>query len=193
MTTRKQIIAQIDVELTRLERVRDLLEAAVKDARIRSKAVLAVTKAKAKQAAKAPVVKTPVVQMPAKKRKRPVAAATTPVSKVEVQVTAEPPPPPAAREPEIKRLPPRRRSERRHVQADKAGKSAAALSGAVPPGPVVVSKDEARKHQERAAAQPAPAPQVSELRPENPGERSLSSLIQAFERRSGLSGLETNR
>jgi hypothetical protein len=190
MTTRKQIIAQIDDELTRLERVRDLLEAALKDARIRTKAVLLATKVKAKPAVK-PLVKTPV-----KKRKLPVAVAVTavaaPASKAEAQVIAAPPPPPPIHEPEIQRIPPRRRSERRHVQADKPGRSAAALSGAVPAGPVAVSKDEARKIQDRVAVQPTPGPQVSELRPENPGERSLSSLIQAFERRAGLSGLETN-
>ena len=41
MTTRKEIIAQIDSELTRLERVRDLLVAALKDSRHGSKIVLA--------------------------------------------------------------------------------------------------------------------------------------------------------
>jgi hypothetical protein len=80
--------------------------------------------------------------------------------------------------------------ERRHLQADKHGKSGAALSGLVPTGPVAVSANEARKVQERAV--PAPlTPIVSEPRPEIGAERTLGSLIQAFERRAGLSGLET--
>ncbi len=79
--------------------------------------------------------------------------------------------------------------ERRQLQTDKGGKSAAALSGSVPTGPVAVSAIEARKVQERAVAVP-PTPVVSELRSEIGGERSLGSLIQAFERRAGLSGIE---
>jgi hypothetical protein len=78
--------------------------------------------------------------------------------------------------------------ERRHLE--KPGKSVAALSGSVPMGPVVVSANEARKMQERAVTA-APPPAVTELRPEIESERSLGSLIQAFERRAGLSGLET--
>ena len=75
----------------------------------------------------------------------------------------------------------------RQVQADK--KSSAALSGLVPAGPVAVSAVEARKVQERVVAAP-PTPKVAELRTETGSERSLSSLIQAFERRTGLSGIE---
>jgi hypothetical protein len=81
--------------------------------------------------------------------------------------------------------------ERRHLQAEKPGKSGAALSGLVPVGPVVVSANEARKVQERAVP-PAPTPTISEPRPEIGSERSLGSLIQAFERKAGLSGLETS-
>lgn len=81
--------------------------------------------------------------------------------------------------------------ERRHLQTEKSGKSAAALSGSVPAGPVAVSAVEARKVQERTVQPAAPAPAAAELRPENGTERSLGSLIQAFERRAGLSGLET--
>jgi hypothetical protein len=79
--------------------------------------------------------------------------------------------------------------ERRQLQSDK-NKSAAALSGAVPAGPVVVSAVEARKVQERAVVAAPPTQTVSELRSEIGSERSLGSLIQAFERRTGLSGLE---
>ena len=78
--------------------------------------------------------------------------------------------------------------ERRHLQTDKVAKSGAALSGMVPTGPVVVSANEARKQQERAVPPPAV---VAEPRTEIGAERSLGSLIQAFERRAGLSGLET--
>jgi hypothetical protein len=80
--------------------------------------------------------------------------------------------------------------ERRHVPSGRARKSGAALSGSVPTGPVVVSADEARKVQERAVL-PPPTPVVAEPRAEVGAERSLGSLIQAFERRAGLSGLET--
>ena len=79
--------------------------------------------------------------------------------------------------------------ERRHVPSGRARKSGAALSGSVPTGPVVVSADEARKVQERAVLPPPPP--EAQPRPEIGAERSLGSLIQAFERRAGLSGLET--
>ena len=75
----------------------------------------------------------------------------------------------------------------RQFQADK--KSSAALSGLVPAGPVAVSANEARKVQDRAVAAP-PLPKVAELHAESNTERSLGSLIQAFERRSGMSGIE---
>lgn len=79
--------------------------------------------------------------------------------------------------------------ERRQLQTDKSAKSTAALSGLVPTGPVAVSANEARKMQERAV--PAPVmPMVTELRSEIGAERSLGSLIQAFERRAGLNGVE---
>jgi hypothetical protein len=168
MTTRTEIIAQIDIELTRLERARDFLAAALADPRAASAiASIAAVRTKAKKKA---------VRKP---RKLPAVTAA---------VVAAPPPPPVKEEPQIQRVPPRRRMERRQ-QTDKAPKSTAALSGLVPTGPVVVSANEARKVQERAT--PAPPPVVSEPRPENGGERTLGSLIQAFERRAGLSGLET--
>ncbi len=82
--------------------------------------------------------------------------------------------------------------ERRALQTDKTGKSPAALSGFVPTGPVAVSADEARKVQERSV-QTAPMPIPDEIRSEIGSERSLGSLIQAFERRVGLNGMETPR
>jgi hypothetical protein len=211
MTTRKEVIAQIDAELSRLERVRDLLVAALKDSRNGSRFVLPL---KVKAQAKAPVKKrkrvavestsaksaaSPKTVVPAKSSAptKSAASAKSPTltknkAKTLNKVAVAPPPaPPVKVEPEIKRIPPRRRMERRHVQTDKLGKSAAALSGAVPAGPVAVSADEARKMQERAS-QAVASPVIAEVRPENPGERTLGSLIQAFERRSGLNGLETS-
>jgi hypothetical protein len=170
MTTRTEIIAQIDVELTRLQRARDFLAAALADPRAAS-AIASITAVKTKTKKK----------NTAKPRKLPAVTAV---------VVAAPPPPPPKEEPQIQRVPPRRRMERRHLQTEKTPKSTAALSGMVPTGPVVVSANEARKVQERAAP-PPPPPVVSEARPEAGAERTLGSLIQAFERRAGLSGLET--
>ncbi len=176
MTTRTEIIAQIDVELSRLERARDFLAAALAGSRKNSQtasAIASLKKIKLKTSAPVRKRKQPEVTAP------PVAVAAPP-----------PPPPPAKEEPQIKRVPPKRRMERRHLQTDKVAKSGAALSGLVPTGPVVVSANEARKQQERAAPAPTP-PVVAEPRTEIGAERSLGSLIQAFERRAGLSGLET--
>jgi hypothetical protein len=176
MTTRTEIIAQIDVEIGRLERARDFLAASLAGSKKDSQTASAIASLKKIK------LKTPA---PARKRKQPEMAA------VPVAVAAPlPPPPPAKEEPQIKRVPPRRRMERRHLQTDKAAKSGAALSGMVPTGPVAVSANEARKVQERAVPPPTPTV-VAEPRTEIGAERSLGSLIQAFERRAGLSGLET--
>ena len=178
MTTRTEIIAQLDVEISRLERARDFLAASLAGSKRNSQtasAIASLKKIKLKTPAPAPV----------RKRKQPEVAAP-PV----VAAAPPPPPPPAKEEPQVKRVPPKRRMERRHLQTDKVAKSGAALSGLVPTGPVVVSANEARKQQERAAAAPTP-PVVAEPRTEIGAERSLGSLIQAFERRAGLSGLET--
>jgi hypothetical protein len=75
--------------------------------------------------------------------------------------------------------------ERRQLATEKG--PAAALSGSVPVGPVVVSANEARKVQERSAPHPPPAIEAAVIG----AERSLGSLIQAFERRAGLNGIET--
>jgi hypothetical protein len=179
MTTRTEIIAQIDLVLSRLERARDFLAVSLAGSKRSSQtasAIASLKKIKLKTPAPAPA--------PARKRKQPEVAAAP------VAVAAPLPPPPAKEEPQIKRVPPKRRMERRHLQTEKAAKSGAALSGLVPSGPVAVSANEARKVQERAV--PAPTPTVvPEPRTEIGAERSLGSLIQAFERRTGLSGLET--
>ena len=179
MTTRIEIIAQLDDEITRLERARDFLTAALASAPNQLKKT-------ASAIASARKIKTTA---PAPKRKQPAKTAAPVVVESQSRVEAAPAPPPQQKEePQIQRVPPRRRMERRHLE--KPGKSAAALSGSVPTGPVVVSAVEARKVQERAVP-PSPPPVATELRPEIGSERSLGSLIQAFERRAGLSGLET--
>jgi hypothetical protein len=174
MTTRNEIIAQIDNEISRLERARDFLAAALAGSNNDAKAASAIALAR-RAKKRAPT------------QSRPRAAITA----APAAIVAPPPPPPQPKEePQIRRVPPKRRMERRHLQAEKPGKSGAALSGLVPSGPVVVSADEARKLHERSV-QPPPTPVVAEPRPEIGAERSLGSLIQAFERRAGLSGLET--
>jgi hypothetical protein len=176
MTTRTEIIAQIDVVLGRLERARDFLATSLAGSNKNSQTASAIASLKKIK------LKTPA---PARKRKEPEVTAAP------VAVAAPlPPPPPVKEEPQIKRVPPKRRMERRHLQPDKAAKSGAALSGMVPTGPVAVSANEARKVQERAVPPPTPTV-VAEPRTEIGAERSLGSLIQAFERRAGLSGLET--
>jgi hypothetical protein len=177
MTTRIEIIAQLEDEITRLERARDFLAAA-----------LASAPHDLKKTASA-IASARKVKAPAPKRKQPAKAEVAPAAaESQKPLVAAPTPPQPKEEPQVKRVPPRRRMERRHLE--KPGKSAAALSGSVPTGPVAVSANEARKVQERAV-QPPPPPVVTELRSEIGSERSLGSLIQAFERRAGLSGLET--
>jgi hypothetical protein len=175
MTTRNEIIAQIDNEISRLERARDFLAAALAGSNNDAKAASAIALAR-RAKKRAPT------------QSRPRAAITAAPAAI---VAPPPPPPPQPKEePQIRRVPPKRRMERRHLQTEKPGRSGAALSGLVPSGPVVVSADEARRLQERSV-QPPPTPVVAEPRPEIGAERSLGSLIQAFERRAGLSGLET--
>jgi Mrp family chromosome partitioning ATPase len=182
MTTRIEIIAQLDDEITRLERARDFLVATLASApnELKKTATAIASVRKVKTAVPGPV--------PTRKRKLPAKAAAPAAAELQSQVVVAPPPPQPKEEPQIKRVPPRRRMERRHLE--KPGKSVAALSGSVPTGPVAVSANEARKMQERAVP-PPPPPAATELRSEIGSERSLGSLIQAFERRAGLSGLET--
>jgi hypothetical protein len=171
--TRIEVIAQLDAEIDLLLRARDILAAPLSNFKSVS----------------APKVKTKVT---GKNRKQPANAAAPVTTPLQTQAVAAPPPPQPAPEPQVRVVPPRRRMERRALQTDKIGKSPAALSGFVPAGPVVVSADEARKIQERSV-QPAPMPIPDEIRSEIGSERSLGSLIQAFERRAGLNGMETPR
>ena len=169
--TRLEIIAQLDAEIDLLLRARDILEAPLSDFK-NAPAQLAKTK------------------VSAKKRKQPSKAVAPAATRLQSPVVVAPPVPQPTPEPQVRRVPPKRRMERRQL-TEKLGKSPAALSGLVPAGPVVVSADEARKLQERSA--PPPTPLVDEIRSEVGSERSLGSLIQAFERRAGLSGIETPR
>jgi hypothetical protein len=172
--TRTEIIAQLDAELSRLESARDFLTAALKDSKNGLLKPGLITKITMKH--------------PARPRKRQTPAmASPPVSDVAAAVAPPNVQAPLPVEHAISRIPPRRRMGPRQFQTDK--KSSAALSGLVPAGPVAVSAVEARKVQERVVAAP-PTPKVAELRTETGSERSLSSLIQAFERRTGLSGIE---
>jgi hypothetical protein len=172
--TRTEIIAQLDAEIDLLLRARDILAAPLSNFK-------SVSTRKAK------------TKVTGKNRKQPAIAAAPATTPLQTRaVTAPPPPPQPAPEPQVRVVPPRRRMERRSLQTDKIGKSPAALSGFVPAGPVAVSANEARKVQERSVA-PAPTPIANEIRAEIGSERSLGSLIQAFERRAGLNGMETPR
>jgi hypothetical protein len=173
--TRSEIIAQLDAEIDLLLRARDILAAPLSDFKNAP-----TRQAKTKVSAKNP-----------KKPKQPAIAAA-PVATPPQARAVVPAPPQPVKEPQVRVVPPRRRLERRQLQTDKIAKSPAALSGLVPAGPVAVSADEARKVQERSAPPPA-TPLVDEVRSEIGSERSLGSLIQAFERRAGLSGIETPR
>src|SRR5271170_4747886 len=131
MPTRIEIIAQIDSEISRLERARDYLVAALAESRN-----ISTRKAK--------------TNIPAKHRKQAPAAPVAAVAPVGAAAPVAPP----KQEPEVHRVPPKRRMERRQLVTEKA--HAAALSGFVPVGPVVVSAIEARKLQERSAPPPPP-------------------------------------
>ena len=160
--TRTEIIALINAEISLLQRARDILASPLPKAA-----------AKAKN------------QVTLAKRKQPITVAA-PAASGAPQAAASPSP--KAEEPRIQRLPPRRRVERRQLQ--RTGRSEkAALSGLVPFGPIAVSADEARKVQERSA--PPATPVENEIRSNISTERSLGSLVQAFERSAGLSGTGT--
>jgi hypothetical protein len=163
MPTRIEIIAQIDSEISRLERARDYLVAALAESKN-----ISTRKAKTKIPAK----------ILTKTRKQ----APVPPVAVAPAVAAAPAPPPQ-QEPQVHRVPPKRRMERRQLTTEKA--HAAALSGFIPAGPVVVSATEARKVQERITTPPPPPIETAVIG----AERSLGSLIQAFERRAGLNGI----
>src|ERR1700733_15960801 len=104
--TRPEIIAQLDAEIDLLLRARDILAAPISNFKN-----VSPRKAKTKVAGK--------------NRKQPAIAAA-PAATLGRAVVAPPPPPPAP-EPQIRRVPPKRRMERRQLQTEKIGKSPAAL------------------------------------------------------------------
>ena len=165
--TRLEIIAQINAEISLLQRARDILAAAPTKEASRGKAKKRVSLGKRKQ----PVI----VAAPSANRSQGGGAVASPS-------------PQPKEEPRVQRLPPKRRIERRQLQRSGSSEKAA-LSGLVPVGPIAVSADEARKVQERSA--PPPTPVENEIRSNISTERSLGSLVQAFERSAGLSGTGT--
>lgn len=203
--SRNKIIAQLDAEISRLESARDFLAAALKNRKVISpKSILAATKAAAitRTAAKAThgqprpavakVKATPREKVVSSKVAKadqpsvmaaPLAVVAAPVAdKVATALSLQ------VTQPQVHRVPPKRRVERRQAQSEKA--RSAALGGMVPTGPVAVSANEARKQQERDTHPvPAPSPAV-DLRNDGNTERSLGSLIQAFERRAGVNRIE---
>jgi hypothetical protein len=187
---RNDIIAQLDAEIDRLERARDFLASAPTSFKT-------ATRTQPKKRLSAIKPKQAKREQPKKTERTPAAVAVvTAVKEVETVVST---PPPLEKEatqteaiqqsPQVHRVPPRRRFARRPSQriasSEDSGKSAAALRGTVPLGPVAVSADEARKAQERNAAPPsnqAQEPAPIEMPSTGSSERSLGSLIQAFER-----------
>jgi hypothetical protein len=169
--TRTQIIAQINAQIALLQRAREILAGAPVDAKkaSRGKAKKRVSPGKKKLIVAAPVE-----------------------SGSQVEKTVASPSPKAEEEPQVHRVPPKRRVERRASQRNGSAEKVApaALSGLVPFGPVAVSANEARKVQERNVP-PPPAIIEPEIRSNLSSERSLGSLVQAFERRAGLSGTGT--
>ncbi|HEV2274712.1 MAG TPA: hypothetical protein VGR96_11135 [Acidobacteriaceae bacterium] len=165
---RTEIIAQIDAEIGLLQRAREILAGAPGDFKKTANTKTRKT--------------TSAVRKSSSKRVKPAPAGT------QVQAAAAAPAPLPAEPLQVKRVPPKRRIERRHVASsgsETAGKPPAALSGSVPFGPVAVSANEARSAQRTTVAPPPPAPAV---RPEGGSERTLGSLIQALERSSRQSG-----
>ena len=167
MPTRTEIIAQIDNVLFRLESARDFLTAALAESKTADKIRLRT-------------------KVPGKARKQAALVVAAAPAALAAEAPAVAPSVQAKTEPQIRRVPPKRRMERR--QSERGGKSAAALSGLVPAGPVAVSAAEAHRVQERSVQPAAPAPVIENAAIGS--ERSLGSLIQAFERRAGLSGIE---
>jgi hypothetical protein len=165
--TRTEIIAQINAEISLLQRARNILAAPPTKEASRGKAKKRVSLAK---------------------RKQPIIAAAPGASRSQSGEPVASTSPQPKEEPRIQRLPPKRRIERRQLQRSGSSEKAA-LSGFVPFGPIAVSADEARKVQERSAPQPAPV--EKEIRSNISSERSLGSLVQAFERSAGLSGTGT--
>jgi hypothetical protein len=168
---RTEIIAQIDAEIGRLSRARDILASApiIRREKAPSK--------KAKKRAFEPKVK--------QSKSAPVPRPSSPEGR-EIPASS---PPPLETGPIVQLVPPKRRIERqklqRAVSSEMLAKSRTALSGVLPAGPVAVSAHEARKAEARSVTPPVTQIE-SEVVLNTSSERSLGTLLRAFERSSRL-------
>jgi hypothetical protein len=172
---RTEIVAQIDAEIDRLERARDVLAGAPvsRDRASNGQAKRWVSGRKRKQAKPAAVPR--------------------PNGLESSEIATAPPGPEEG--PRVQLVPPKRRREghkrQRTVSSEIFGKAGAALSGSLPSGPIAVSADEASKAQARSARAPL-AIIETEVPLDANAERSIGTLVQAFERNSRLSSLRTS-
>src|ERR1700761_9442608 len=114
--TRTEVIAELDAELKRLVAARDYLKVALADSR---------KNLMSKVEKRLPAVLAAAAAMP-KPAARKASRKAAPVAAPEVVEVVAATPAPEKVEPQVKRVPPRRRMERR-LQADKASKGSAAL------------------------------------------------------------------
>lgn len=197
---RNDIIAQLDAEIDRLERARDLLASAPTSFKTatptqpkKRPSAIKPKQLKREQPKKTGRTSAAVPVVTAVPTVETVISATPRLEKEAAQTEA------TQQSPQVHRVPPKRRFARRPSQrtasSEDPGKSTAALRGTVPTGPVAVSADEARKAQERNAS-PASnqTPEAAPVEFPSPvgSERSLGSLIQAFERSARLNRLGTS-
>ena len=105
------------------------------------------------------------------------------------------PAPPLETGPRVQLVPPKRRIERqklqRAVSSEMLAKAPTALSGVLPSGPIAVSAHEARKAEARSATPPV-SPMESEVVLNISSERSLGTLVRAFERSCRLNSIGTS-
>jgi len=167
---RTEIIAQIDAEIGRLSRARDVLASAPisREKAPSRKAKKRAFEAKGKRSKSVPVLR------PSSLEGREIPASS---------------PPPLETGPRVQLVPPKRRIERqklqRAVSPEMLAKSRTALSGVLPAGPIAVSAHEARKAEARSASPPVSQIE-SEVDLNTSTERSLGTLVRAFERSSRL-------
>ena len=142
-----EIIAEIEAEITRLQRARDFLAAAP---------------ANSKTAGRRKTKKKSVF---GRKKKQPIRSSAPAASGSPDRGVAAPALAQAEEVPRVQLVPPKRRVERQRRLARSATVDSppAVLSGTVPSGPIVVSADEARKAQERSTNLRS-APSQSEAR-----------------------------
>lgn len=172
---RTEIIAQIDAEIGRLSRARDVLAGA----------------STSREKASSTRAKNRVFEAEGKQSKR----AVVPVpSRLEDREIPAPTPPPETG-PRVQLVPPKRRIVRQKLQraasSEMPAKARTALSGVLPSGPIAVSAHEARKAEARSVTPPV-SPVENEAVLSTSSERTLGSLVRAFERNSRLNSIETS-